>query len=166
MLLATLVAGLGVAAAAAGLAAATAGARPARVAARASTPRHWAMPRRLTWYWQLQGTINTARPAAAYDVDGFGTSAAEVARLHAARKHVICYIDVGTWENWRPDAHGFPSSVLGNNNGWPGERWLDIRALSVLEPIMTARLAICARRHFDAVEPDNIDQVGNDRASR
>ena len=117
----------------------------------------WKPPQRLSWYWQLNGTVNDTYPAAVYDIDGFDNTAAEVSKLHAARKHVICYIDAGTWENWRPDAARFPSSVLGDPNGWPGERWLDIRQLSVLEPIMTARFQMCKQKGFDAVEPDNID---------
>jgi hypothetical protein len=121
---------------------------------------HWVPPQHLTWYWQLQGRINNRVDAAAYDLDGFDTSRAEVARLHALGRHVICYIDVGTWENWRPDAHRFPRRLLGRPNGWPGERWLDIRALRALEPIMTARFRMCARRGFDALEPDNIEVVG------
>ena len=60
-------------------------------------------------------------------------------------------------ENWRLDAGSFPASVKGGSNGWPGERWLDIRQLSVLEPIMDKRLAMCAAKGFDAVEPDNMD---------
>jgi hypothetical protein len=123
---------------------------------------HWVPPQHLTWYWQLQGRVPSSEPVMAYDVDGFDTSSREVARLHAEGKRVICYIDVGTWENWRPDAGSFPRSVLGNGNGWPGERWLDIRQLKVLEPIMTRRFQMCARKGFDAVEPDNIDSQGND----
>src|SRR5271166_1136868 len=46
--------------------------------------------------------------------------------------------------------------------GWPGERWLDIRDISVLRPIMFARLRLCARKGFDGVEPDNIEEVGNE----
>jgi hypothetical protein len=61
-------------------------------------------------------------------VDGFETTARSVRALHALGKHVICYTDVGTWENFRPDAGRFPRSVLGRPNGWPGERWLDRRA--------------------------------------
>ena len=117
----------------------------------------WKPPPRLSWYWQLTGTVNNSYPAAAYDIDGFDNSQGEVATLHAANKHVICYIDVGTWENWRPDASKFPSSVLGNPNGWPGERWLDVRQLSVLEPLMTARFQMCKQKGFDAIEPDNVD---------
>jgi hypothetical protein len=123
---------------------------------------HWHPGAHPTWYWQLQGTINNKESASIYDVDGFDTSAAEVARLHALGKRVVCYIDVGTWENWRPDAKQFPKRVLGNGDGWPGERWLDIRQLRILEPIMTRRFEMCARKGFDGLEPDNIDSQGND----
>ena len=117
----------------------------------------WKPPSRLSWYWQLTGTVNNSYPAAAYDIDGFDSSQREVETLHSANKHVICYIDVGTWENWRSDASKFPASVLGKDNGWPGERWLDVRQLSVLEPIMISRFQMCKQKGFDAVEPDNID---------
>jgi Glycoside-hydrolase family GH114 len=123
---------------------------------------HWVPPQRLTWYWQLQGAVNNSEPVAAYDIDGFENSAGEVATLHAQGKHVICYIDVGTWEPGRPDSKQFPSSVLGSGvEGWPGEKWLDIRQLGVLEPIMTARFQICREKGFDAVEPDNMDGYEN-----
>jgi hypothetical protein len=121
----------------------------------------WKPPQHLTWYWQLQGTVNNAEPVAAYDIDGFENSAAEVMALHGQGKRVICYIDVGTAEEWRPDYSEFPKSVLGRSNGWPGERWLDIRQLSVLEPIMAARFQMCREKGFDAVEPDNIEGYAN-----
>jgi hypothetical protein len=128
----------------------------------ASAPSRWQPPAQLTWYWQLQGPIDNSHRVAAYDVDAFETPGSEVAALHAQAKHVICYVDAGTWERFRPDAGQFPRSVLGAHNGWPGERWLDIRRLAVLEPIMTARFQLCARKGFDAVEPDNIDGFSND----
>ena len=121
----------------------------------------WKPPQHLTWYWQLTGRVELSHNVAAYDIDGFETSAATVRALHAAGRHVICYVDAGTWESFRPDASAFPKSVLGRGNGWPGERWLDIRRLSVLEPIMAARMRMCARKRFDAVEPDNIDGYSN-----
>jgi hypothetical protein len=120
----------------------------------------WNPPQHLTWYWQLQGKIKI-KPVAAFDIDGFENSAAEVSALHAEGRHVICYIDVGTAENWRPDYSSFPESVLGAPNGWPGERWIDIRQLGVLEPIMEKRFQICREKGFDAVEPDNIEAYAN-----
>jgi hypothetical protein len=122
----------------------------------------WTPPQQLTWYWQLTGNVKNNEPVAAYDIDGFENSAAEVATLHGQGKHVVCYIDVGTAENFRPDYDKFPESVLGKSNGWPGERWLDIRQLSVLEPIMTARFEMCKEKGFDAVEPDNMEGYAND----
>ena len=122
---------------------------------------HWQPPQQLTWYWQLTGTPKV-EPVDATDIDGFDSSAQTVAAFHALGQHVICYIDVGTAENWRPDYNEFPASVLGNSNGWPGENWLDIRQLSVLEPIMSARFQMCQQKGFDAVEPDNMDGYEND----
>ncbi len=72
----------------------------------------------LTWYWQLQGTVNNSESVAAYDIDGFENIAAEVATLHAQGKHVICYIDVGTYEPGRPDASWFPAAVAGGEVSW------------------------------------------------
>jgi hypothetical protein len=122
---------------------------------------YWHPPPRLTFYWQLQGRLDTSVPAAAYDVDGFETNTGEVAALHALGKRVVCYVDVGTAESFRPDYGQFPKVVLGRPNGWPGERWLDIRRLTVLEPIMQARFRVCAEKGFDAVEPDNIEAFSN-----
>lgn len=96
-----------------------------------------------------------------YDIDMFDNSAQIVSALHAQGRIVICYIDAGTWENWRPDANKFPKWVLGKNNGWPGERWLDIRQLQVLGPIMQARMDLCKSKGFDGVEFDNVDGYTN-----
>ena len=143
------------------VASASARAAPGSLTASASAraaPAHWRPHAHLTWYWQLQGKIDNAHAVGAYDIDGFETSAAEVARLHSLGRHVICYIDVGTWENWRPDASRFPASVRGRPNGWPGERWLDIRQ-PIVRQLMARRFRRqCAAKHFDALEPDNIDE--------
>ena len=100
--------------------------------------------------------MNNSEPVAAYDIDGFENSASEVSTLHAKAIKAICYIDVGTWEDGAPTP-SFPAAVKGKNNGWPGEKYLDIRALSTLEPIMTKRFEMCRSKGFDAVEPDNMD---------
>jgi hypothetical protein len=124
----------------------------------------WVPPKVLTWYWQLGGGALPAlagseepAKATAWDVDGFERSASLVSELHADKHKAICYIDVGTAENWRPDYSEFPASVLGKSNGWPGERYLNIADTSVIEPIMAARFQMCREKGFDAVEPDNMD---------
>jgi hypothetical protein len=115
------------------------------------------------WQWQLTGLpIDRSFPTDLYDIDLFDNPTSTVQELHASGSKVICYISVGSWEDWRPDAGDFPEAVLGNpNQGWPGERWLDIRQLDVLAPIMAARLDQCQAKGFDGVEPDNMDGFAN-----
>ncbi len=114
-------------------------------------------PTTAAWQWQLQGKIDTSAPACVFEVDGFEVSKATVAKLHAEGAKVICYLDVGSWEEYRPDASEFPKSVLGNvYEGYPEERWLDIRKFHQFAPIMEKRIAMCAHKGFDGVEPDNI----------
>ena len=31
-----------------------------------------------------------------------------VRKLHSRGRKVICYLDVGSWENYRPDRNAFP----------------------------------------------------------
>ena len=128
----------------------------------AGASRIWVPAPHTTWQWQLTTPVDQAVPAQMFDIDLFDNSASVVAALHRRGRHVICYLDAGTYENWRPDARLFPKSLLGNPNGWPGERWLDIRRLSQLEPIMRARFALCRRKGFDGVEADNVDGYEND----
>ena len=124
-------------------------------------PNCWHPALNTSWQWQLQGQIDQSFNVTMYDVDMFDTSASVVTSLHSAGRIVICYIDAGTWENWRPDAGKFPNSVKGKNNGWPGEKWLDIRQLSILGPIMQARMDLCQSKGFDGVEFDNVDGYTN-----
>lgn len=148
------------------------------IAAAPPPPAMWVPTPGAQWQWQLGGQLSAADyamcdplvstcytpPAVkAFDVDGFENSAATVAAIKArqAGTGVICYISAGTFEDWRPDASSFPEAVKGSGNGWPGEKWLDIRAISTLQPIMAARMQMCKDKGFDSVEPDNIDGYSN-----
>src|SRR5579884_3065159 len=124
-------------------------------------PGCWQPALNTSWQWQLSGKVDQSFNVVMYDIDMFDNPASVVQSLHAAGRIVICYIDAGTWEKWRPDAKEFPKSVLGRHNGWPGERWLDIRQLSILEPIMQARMQLCQSKGFDGVEFDNVDGYSN-----
>ena len=125
-------------------------------------PPPWVPEADATWQYQLQGTIDTSVDADVYDIDLFDAPKSKIDRLHADGRHVVCYLSAGSWETWRPDADDFPASVLGKKlDGWPGERWLDIRQLDVLAPIMEARLDLCAAKDFDAAEFDNVEGYRN-----
>ncbi len=115
-------------------------------------------PPQVTWQWQLTGALDTHVKAKIYDIDLFSSSRANVSSLHHLGRRVVCYIDAGSWENWRPDSARFPKSLIGRAlQGWPGERWLNVRRLSILGSIMRARVEICKRKGFDGVEFDNVD---------
>ena len=124
-------------------------------------PGCYAPALRTSWQWQLQGAIDTSIDVGMFDVDGFEVTGATVDDLHALGSDVVCYLSAGSWENFRPDSGDFPARVKGRSNGWPGERWLDIRKIGVLGPIMKARLDMCAAKGFDAVEFDNVDGYQN-----
>ncbi|MFD4999888.1 endo alpha-1,4 polygalactosaminidase [Streptomyces buecherae] len=113
------------------------------------------------WQWQLNGRVDTSFDVPVYDIDGFENSAKTVAGLHADGRKVICYINAGAWEDWRPDADAFPEAVRGKGNGWEGERWLDIRQRDTLLPLMAKRMDMCVEKGFDAVEPDLMDGYRN-----
>jgi Glycoside-hydrolase family GH114 len=115
-------------------------------------------PQDVDWQYQLRSAPDPGRPFDLWIVDMFDTDASLVADLHATGGRVACYVSAGSWEDWRPDAADFPDHVLGKKlDGWPGERWLDIRALDDLAPIMGARLDACAAKGFDAIDFDNVN---------
>ncbi|MEP7133593.1 MAG: endo alpha-1,4 polygalactosaminidase [Chloroflexota bacterium] len=117
----------------------------------------------LTWQWQIgNNDIDTSIEADVYDIDLY-VDQAIIDELHAKGRKVIGYISVGSWEDWRPDKDQFPPEVLGKDyEGWKGEKWLDVRRIDLLAPIMLARLNLCQAKGFDAVEPDNVEVYTND----
>lgn len=106
---------------------------------------------------QYAGTLDITKNVDIYNVDMFDTTITQVNALHARNRKVMCYVNAGAWEDWRPDAGDFPPEVLGNDyGGWPGEKWLDIRRIDLLAPILRARLDQCKSKGFDGVDPDNV----------
>lgn len=115
-----------------------------------------------SWQIQFSGAMDYQQDVAAYDIDLFDTPPSDIAALQARGVRVICYFSAGSWENWRPDAAQFPAAVKGRRlSGWAGERWLDIRNLAVLRPLMQARLDLAVSKGCDAVDPDNVDGYSN-----
>lgn len=124
----------------------------------------WQPPVTTRWQWQLTALpVDQSFAVDMYDIDLFENAASTVAALHAHGAKVVCYINVGSWEDWRPDQDQFPAAVIGKDyKGWPGEKWLDIRQIELLAPVMLARFDQCLTKGFDAIEPDNIDGYAND----
>jgi len=115
-----------------------------------------------SWQWQLTGTIDTSFDVDMYDIDLFDSSAALIQQLHNDGRTVICYFSAGSWENWRPDADKYPGYVKGKRlSGWFNEKWLDIRRIDDLKPIIEARLDMAVSKGCDGVEPDNVDAYAN-----
>ncbi|HEX8867823.1 MAG TPA: endo alpha-1,4 polygalactosaminidase [Lentzea sp.] len=124
--------------------------------------RRWVPAPGTAWQWQLSGKVDTGVDVPVYDIDGVDNGSDVVEALHRAGRKVICYVNVGAAEDFRPDAAAFPADVKGKTDGWPGEHWLDIRRSDVLRPIMAARFDTCRDKGFDAVEPDNVEGYTND----
>jgi len=98
-----------------------------------------------------------------FDIDLFDRDTETVAALHQRGRQVLCYLNAGAWEDWRPDQDDFPQVVLGDDyEGWPGEKWLDIRRIDLLAPIMLARLDLCRDKGFEGVDADNLNGYQND----
>jgi hypothetical protein len=137
-----------------------------------------------TWQWQITGVVDPTLSVDMYDIDlydaqpasssytvaGFGTvnvpvglNAGIISNLHSRGRVVICYLDSGAWENYRPDASLFPAAVIGGTTGWSGEKWLDLRkaSWSQFEPLIAARLDLAKRSGCDGVEPDQNNPWGN-----
>jgi Glycoside-hydrolase family GH114 len=140
----------------------------------------WRPPLKSPWQWMIDhpldldnrrdmGLTDPAGRAlqvavpAVYDIDWELNPTETVTALHRRGKKVICYVDVGAFETYRPDAKKFPADIRGAADGhWEGSYWLDIRRLDVLLPIMRARFEVCRTKGFDAVEPDEVDGYANE----
>ncbi|WP_017539532.1 endo alpha-1,4 polygalactosaminidase [Nocardiopsis halophila] len=158
-----------------------------------------------SWEWQLEEPYDLSVDAQMYDLDLFevapagaelhypggevvevpaGPLAGAVGELHARepRPVVICYIDTGAYEHYRPDARMYPGyeedledvpdrpaapaegSALGWSSGWEQERWLDIRVSErdAWTDVVWARFDLARELGCDGVEPDQNNPLGND----
>lgn len=123
----------------------------------------WQPAPNTSWQWQLSGDIDTSFDVEMYDIDLFDAPQDVMDELHGDGRIVICYFSAGSYEEWRPDAGDFPDEVLGEPlEDWPGERWLDIRRIDLLGPIMAARMDLAVQKGCDGVEPDNVDGYANE----
>ena len=98
-----------------------------------------------------------------FALDLFETPQETIDQLHAEGKKVICYLNTGAWEEYRPDAQDFPETIIGNDyEGWPGEKWLDISRYEEFAPIMQARFDLAAEKECDGIDADNMQNYEED----
>ncbi len=129
----------------------------------AAADRLWVPSQGLRFDIQFTKPFDFERPVDFLELDLFDATPQTIASLKARGVRLACYINAGAWENWRPDANRYPATVLGKAyEGWPGERWLDIRRIDLLAPILEARLDLCRSKGFDTVEADNVNGYEND----
>jgi hypothetical protein len=121
----------------------------------------WRPDATATWQWQLQGTVNTGYDVDVYDVDLFETAPEVLDALRADGRMVVCYFAAGTWETFR-DGPAPPAEAIGLPlDGFPDERWLDVRHDAV-RALVEDRLDLARERSCGGVEPDNVDGFAND----
>jgi hypothetical protein len=124
----------------------------------------WVPAQNVKWDIQLDGTFTLpmSNPSLqVVDLDLFDNSAAIIRAIKSKGIKVICYFSAGSSEDWRSDFKQFPPKVLGNAlDGWPGERYLDIRSVDVVK-VMKTRINLSAQKGCDAIDPDNVDLADN-----
>ncbi|MBT0608304.1 endo alpha-1,4 polygalactosaminidase [Aequorivita echinoideorum] len=123
----------------------------------------YVIPKEKKFEWRLDEIPNSYQSNAdVIDIDAFTSSAQLVENLKSQGKTVIAYLSVGSVENYRPDAQNFPENIIGNlYDEYPDEKWLDIRQIEILAPIIEARFDMIKKKGFDGIEPDNMNGYQN-----
>ena len=120
-------------------------------------------PLNASWHIQYTGQVKYDLEVDVYNLDLFDTDASDIAQLHERNIYVMCYFSAGSFEDWRPDGNQFPRETLGNDmEGWPGEKWLDIRQIDLLASVIESRLDLAREKNCDGVDPDNVNGYTND----
>jgi hypothetical protein len=114
-----------------------------------------------TFFTQLTGVLNFNMGTQVYVVDLFETSSADIEKLKSQGYNVICNFSAGSWEQSRPDQNEFPKESIGNTNGSPSERYLDVASPAV-RSIMLRRLDLAHAKGCLGVDFDNMDGYAND----
>jgi hypothetical protein len=115
-------------------------------------------PSTASWQTQFQDPIDPSVRARFFDIDG-DYPAKTVRALQRRGRKVACYLNAGAWEDFRADSDAYPRSVRGAvyEDYADDERWLDIRRIDLLAPILRARINACRAKGFDGVDPDNLN---------
>ena len=127
-------------------------------------PNFWFIPQPLTSFSIVLGDdVPDTFDAEVIDLDAFSTTKLQIDTLHKAGKKVFAYVSVGSWEPYRTDSKNFPQNIIGNiYPGWEDEKFLNIKALDTLSPLIKERFDMIKSKGFDGIEADNIDIYTHD----
>ena len=124
------------------------------------------------WQWQLNDALepgdedvllSESNAKKMIDIDMENNSAATIQRLKQKGVVVVCYLEVGAWEDYRQDAKDFPEHVKGAplDPPYESERYLDIRNATV-QKLIAQRLEVAQEKGCQGVEPDIDDAYFED----
>ena len=128
------------------------------------SPSYWSPSISDTFQIQLSNYPPTLSvDASVFELDLFETSQEIIYTLHQSGKKVICYLNAGAWEEYRPDSGDFPGSALGKDYiGWEGERWLNISNYEAFSRSISARFDLALSKGCDGIDADNINGFQQD----
>jgi hypothetical protein len=108
------------------------------------------------WFTKLDGPVDVDTDAELFYLDAEQQDANDLAALHAAGRHYLCYLSGGSLEGFRNDAGDFPDSAVGNSLAdFPREHWLDVRDATVRQ-LMARRVQALAASGCDGVPPSSL----------
>lgn len=113
---------------------------------------------------RIDATATLTPDVDVYEIDLFGNSKEDITALSAQGKQVVCYFSGGAGVAQMPDypfLQPYEGAVI---NGWPDDRWLDIRQQAVRD-VMATRIAMAASNGCTSVDADNMDAYVSFRKS-
>jgi hypothetical protein len=119
----------------------------------------------LAWGWS-NGGKDSVQGMKVIVVDPDDESAtSQIGAWHAAGHLIECYLNTGSIEDWRPDIKAdkaaWDAVALRKMPEWD-ERWVDVRKLDQLKPLVRKRMLRVKALGCDIVEPDNMDCSENE----
>jgi hypothetical protein len=115
------------------------------------------------WDWQLKGPADLDRDVEMLTLDPRLVTADQLQALRAQGVDTVCHVNAGTIAETDPGFSDLPPAVIGSaHKTRPNERYLDIRRLQMVVPVITQQIVACKNQGFTAIEPDGLDAYAQD----
>ena len=90
-------------------------------------------------------------------------TADQLQALRAQGVDTVCHVNAGTIAETDPGFSDLPPAVIGSaHKTRPNERYLDIRRVQMVVPVITQQIVACKNQGFTAIEPDGLDAYAQD----